>query len=89
MGDRARTKRGNQLTATYAVTFPEGLHKLSVGVPVQGQTPQPSEGERGTGEEGIGRGSGSGQLSSHQVSTRPQHRRICSTMGGRSNRVIA
>lgn len=43
------------------VTFPEGLCKLSVGVPVQSRAPQQAEGESGMAEEAVGRGHDSGQ----------------------------
>lgn len=63
-------------------TFPEGLCKLSVGVPVQSRAPQQAEGEKGMAEEAVGRGHDSGQPSCHQIFTRVQHRRIRSTVGG-------
>lgn len=40
MGDRARTRRGDQ------VILAKGLHKLSVDAPVQGRTSQLPEGRR-------------------------------------------
>lgn len=43
----------------------------SVGVPVQGRTPQLSEDERGMGEEGTGGGLGPGQPS--VISSSPGH----------------
>lgn len=81
MGDRARRKKGNQGTPNLWGQLPWGLHKLSVGVPVQDWT-KLSESEKEMREEGR---PAMDSLPSDLYQT--QHTWTCSTIEGGSTRV--
>lgn len=88
MGDRARTKRGNQATLILLVPFLRAsTNSLLVSVSKAELLSYQKVKENGV--EKMGRGLGPGQPSWHRIPSMAQHRRTHSTMGGSGTRVIA